>query len=77
MPSHTLFYYLDIRKEACPVTFVRCKLLIEEMNSGDSAEILYAASEAARLPKALTNLECSFTAPQKHADYYKLIVTKH
>jgi TusA-related sulfurtransferase len=32
-------FFLDITPEVCPMTFVRTKLMIEQMNQGDVAEI--------------------------------------
>ena len=36
---------LDITEEVCPMTFVKTRLLIEEMNSGDLAKILIRGDE--------------------------------
>ncbi len=38
-------YYLDITQEVCPLTFVRTKLLIERMSSGQTAEIRLKGTE--------------------------------
>lgn len=38
-------YYLDITQEVCPLTFVRTKLLIERMSSGETAEIRLKGAE--------------------------------
>lgn len=32
-------FFLDITEEVCPLTFVKTKLLIEKMGSGQTAEI--------------------------------------
>ena len=37
--------FLDIREDVCPITFVKTRLLIEAMSSGDKAEILLRGSE--------------------------------
>jgi len=38
-PNTDFDYYLDITDEICPMTFVKTKLLIEKMDSGQTAEI--------------------------------------
>lgn len=38
-------YYLDITAERCPITFVKTKLLIERMQTGETAEVRLGAGE--------------------------------
>ena len=38
-------YNLDITKERCPMTFVKAKLHLEQLEPGDTIEILLAAGE--------------------------------
>lgn len=38
-------YFLDITDDVCPLTFVKTKLLIERMSSGQTAEIRLGAGE--------------------------------
>jgi TusA-related sulfurtransferase len=38
-------YNLDITKERCPMTFVKAKLHLEQLEPGDTAEILLVAGE--------------------------------
>jgi TusA-related sulfurtransferase len=38
-------YNLDITKERCPMTFVKAKLHLEQLESGDTIEILLVAGE--------------------------------
>ena len=37
--------FIDIREDVCPITFVKTRLLIETMSSGEQAEILLRGSE--------------------------------
>ncbi len=47
-------FYLDITSDVCPMTFVRTKLLIERMASGQTVEIRIAAGEALEnVPRAV------------------------
>lgn len=47
-------FFIDITADVCPITFVRTKLLIERMASGQTAEIrLRGAEPLANLPRAV------------------------
>ncbi len=37
--GHKTDFYIDITNEVCPLTFVKTKLLIESMGSGQTAEV--------------------------------------
>ena len=37
--GHKTNFYIDITNEVCPFTFVKTKLLIESMQSGQTAEV--------------------------------------
>ena len=48
-------YSLDITSEVCPLTFVKTILLIERMESGQTAQIHLSAGEAVEnVPRAVT-----------------------
>lgn len=50
-------YTLDITGEVCPMTFVRAKLLVERMGSGEMAEIRLKGKEPlANVPRSLAEL---------------------
>jgi len=38
-------FYLDITKEICPMTFVKTKLMLEKMNSGQLIEVQLKGAE--------------------------------
>lgn len=38
-------YHLDISKERCPMTFVKTKLSLEQLEPGDVLEVLLAEGE--------------------------------
>ena len=47
-------HYLDITSYACPITFVRTKLLIERMESGEIAEVRLMGEEPlANVPRSI------------------------
>lgn len=48
LPDHSI----DVRRDVCPMTFVRCRLTLDRMLSGQVLEILYSGEEPARnLPR--------------------------
>lgn len=50
-------YYLDITAELCPMTFVRTKLLMERMASGERLEVrLKGAEPLANVPRSVAEL---------------------
>lgn len=47
-------YFLDITSDVCPLTFVKTKLLIERMSSGQTAEVrLNAGEPLENVPRAV------------------------
>jgi TusA-related sulfurtransferase len=44
-PTNSIEQFLDIREDVCPITFVKTRLLIEAMSSGERAEILLRGQE--------------------------------
>jgi tRNA 2-thiouridine synthesizing protein A len=47
---------IDITKDNCPVTFVKVKLALEQLNSGDILEVRLNAGEAVNnVPRSLHN----------------------
>ncbi|RAU23829.1 sulfurtransferase TusA family protein [Paramagnetospirillum kuznetsovii] len=50
-------YSLDITGEVCPMTFVKTKLLVERMPSGEMVEVrLKGAEPLANVPRSLAEL---------------------
>jgi TusA-related sulfurtransferase len=47
-------HYLDVTGEVCPMTFVRTKLLLEKMSSGQTAVVCLNSGEPlANVPRAV------------------------
>ncbi len=44
-PADVMDYFLDITSDVCPLTFVKTKLLIERMSSGQIAKVRLNAGE--------------------------------
>jgi TusA-related sulfurtransferase len=52
--SSVVDHELDITRDLCPLTFVKAKLLLERMSSGQTARIRLAAGEPLEnVPRAL------------------------
>jgi len=48
---------LDVSHEICPMTFVRVRLMLDKMPSGDCLEVLFNGEETARnLPRSAIEL---------------------
>ena len=48
---------LNLKGEICPMTFVKTKLAIERLNSGESIKVIFNSSEAKiNVPKSLKEL---------------------
>ena len=49
-------YSIDVRRDVCPMTFVRCRLMLDRMASGEVLEVLFTGEEPARnLPRTATD----------------------
>ncbi|MGE5504769.1 MAG: sulfurtransferase TusA family protein [Actinomycetota bacterium] len=50
-------YYLDITAEVCPMTFVKTKLQVERMGSGETLEVRLKGSEPlTNVPRSVAEL---------------------
>jgi TusA-related sulfurtransferase len=50
-------FFLDITPETCPMTFVRTKLMIEKMASGEVAEVhLKGAEPLGNVPRSVQDM---------------------
>jgi len=75
-------FYLDITAEVCPMTFVRTKLLVERMSTGQTAEIrLKGVEPLTNVPRSLAELGHRIAAvaalPGEAADgVHRMVVVK-
>jgi tRNA 2-thiouridine synthesizing protein A len=52
---HATKHYIDVRRDVCPMTFVRVRLMLDKMPKGECLEVLFNGEEAARnLPRSAT-----------------------
>tara|TARA_R110000868_G_scaffold11751_17_gene57403 strand:- start:32078 stop:32371 length:294 start_codon:yes stop_codon:yes gene_type:complete len=55
--NHAADYFLDITQDVCPMTFVKARLQIEKMNTGEFLEIRLNGGEPLKnVPDSLTEL---------------------
>ena len=48
-------YSIDVRRDICPMTFVRARLMLDRMRPGEVLEVLFSGDEPARnLPRTAT-----------------------
>lgn len=73
-PSSTL----DIRSDACPITFVKTKLALDLLNDGEILEIFLNAGEAVKnVPRSLRNEGHKVLLLEKQEDgAYRLLAEK-
>jgi TusA-related sulfurtransferase len=72
-------YVLDITRDVCPLTFVKTKLLLERMASGETAEIrLKGAEPLENVPRSVREHghEVLSLAPNPDSDSYTLSIRK-
>ena len=73
-------YFLDITAEVCPMTFVKARLQIENMNAGEMLEIRLMGDEPLKnVPDSLTELGhriVTIDRVQPDSDLYTLVIEK-
>lgn len=73
---------IDITGDVCPMTFVRCKLLLDGLKAGEQLRITLRDGEPLRnVPRGLRDhgyviLDLSLRDPSVRADEYVLLVLK-
>ena len=69
---------LDILCDACPITFVKTKLALEEIEPGQLLEVFLNAGDAVRnVPRSVKNEGHKVLALEKQADgTYRMLVEK-
>ena len=70
-------HYLDITKEHCPMTFVKAKLKLEELEAGDELEILLSEGEPLEnVPRSADEAGCERISLERAGEFYLLKVRR-
>ncbi|MSP82871.1 MAG: sulfurtransferase TusA family protein [Alphaproteobacteria bacterium] len=72
-------HVLDITRDVCPLTFVKAKLLLERMSSGETARIrLNAGEPLENVPRALAEAghEVLALAPEAPGSAHYILIAK-
>lgn len=68
---------LDIRGVTCPLTWVKTKLVLEQMNSGELLEVKLDSEEAIRdVPKSAKSEGYKVIKLEKEDTFYRLWIKK-
>ncbi len=68
---------IDITKEICPMTFVKTKLKLESMRSGQVLEVTLKGGEALKnVPKSVREEGHKILDIRKENDYYKILIER-
>lgn len=68
---------LDLRGVVCPINFIKTKLKLEELNSGDILEITIDQGEPmANVPRSIKEEGHQILKVQETGKYWKLIIKK-
>ena len=68
---------LDLRGIACPLNFVKTKIQLDKMNSGDILEVLLDSGEAIEsVPPSIKEEGHEVLEETKIENYFKLVIRK-
>lgn len=68
---------LDLRGVVCPINFVKTKLKLEELNSGEILEIVIDAGEPmANVPRSIKEEGHKIIKVEKQNDHFRLLIQK-
>ena len=75
-----IHHRLDITNEICPMTFVKTKLALEKMQTGDILQLRLSDGEALKnVPKSVEehgHTVISLCKESENSKYYKLLIKK-
>ena len=70
-------FFLDITKDHCPMTFVKAKLKLEELEKGDELEILLTSGEPLKnVPNSIEEVGARVVRQEMVGNNYLLVVKK-
>lgn len=70
-------HHLDLKGTPCPINFVKTKLKLEELESGDQLEVLLDEGEPIKnVPRSVREEGHKILKLDKEEDYYKVLIEK-
>lgn len=70
-------HHLDLRGTGCPINYVKAKLFLENLNSGDALEIFLDEGESINnVPQSLKNDGHEILSIEKQNAFYRVVVKK-
>lgn len=77
MSDYTINENLDITCDVCPITFVKAKLKLEEMKSGEILEIILNDGEPVQnVPRTIKEQGHKILLLEKVDDKYRILVER-
>lgn len=71
--THTI----DITKEHCPMTFVKVKLKLARIESGDTLDVLLAGAEPLKnVPRAAVEQGHKVVSVEEQGAFYRVLIEK-
>ena len=77
METHKVDNQIDITKEICPMTYVKTKLKLETMTSGQVLEVLLRDGEPLmNVPKSIKAEGHKILAVSQEGNFFKLLIER-
>ena len=76
--SEKVHYFLDITSDRCPMTFVKTRLKLDQMQSGEKLEVrLCGAEPLTNVPRSAREIGCTVSEPEWiEGEVYKIVLEK-
>jgi TusA-related sulfurtransferase len=76
-PSQNISHCMDLRGTPCPINYVKVKLKLEDLNSGDLLEVLLDEGEPIQnVPKSLEDDGHQIASKERQNGFFKVVVKK-
>ena len=77
METRKIDNQIDITKEICPMTYVKTKLKLETMSSGQVLEVILRDGEPLRnVPKSIMSEGHKILDVRREGEFYKLLIER-
>jgi len=70
-------YFLDITKDQCPMTFVKVKVKLTKLMTGDRLEVLLTGGEPLKnVPRSALEQGYKVISIQPNGEFHKIVIEK-